>query len=173
MSKVIFKRKRSNEIENLPVEDGSLIFDIEKGESYIDYGNNRIKYSKLPQTKETNSDNDTYSCNYINKLTNYSSEEQYIGDWFGEKHYRKVFEIDMDSNLKQMIIPTGIDMKQLTHAYGVALHDGTIYLPLNFYNDLGWDTFHLTGKGSNIILQRGDNFPITKVFITLEYTKNV
>lgn len=109
----------------------------------------------------------------INKISNYSSEEQEIGEWFGEKHYRKVFEIDMDSTLKQMTIPTGIDMKQLTHAYGVALNSDTIYLPLNFYNNLGWDSFHLTGKGANIILQRGDNFSITKVFITLEYTKNV
>lgn len=109
----------------------------------------------------------------INKISNYSSEEQCIGEWFGEKHYRKVFEIDMDSTLKQMTIPTGIDMKQLTHAYGVALNSDTIYLPLNFYNNLGWDSFHLTGKGENIILQRGDNFSITKVFITLEYTKNV
>nr|DAZ72428.1 MAG TPA: hypothetical protein [Caudoviricetes sp.] len=109
----------------------------------------------------------------INKISNYSSEEQCIGEWFGEKHYRKVFEIDMDSTLKQMTIPTGIDMKQLTHAYGVGLHQSTIYIPLNFYNNLGWDSFHLTGKGANIILQRGDNFSITKVFITLEYTKNV
>lgn len=109
----------------------------------------------------------------INKISNYSSKEQEIGEWFGEKHYRKVFKIDMDSTSKEMTIPTGIDMKQLTHAYGVALYNGTIYLPLNFYNNLGWDSFHLTGKGANIILQRGDNFSITKVFITLEYTKNV
>jgi hypothetical protein len=109
----------------------------------------------------------------INKISNYSSEEQEIGEWFGEKHYRKVFKIDMDSTSKGMTIPTGIDMKQLTHAYGVALYNGTIYLPLNFYNNLGWDSFHLIGKGANIILQRGDNFSITKVFITLEYTKNV
>lgn len=109
----------------------------------------------------------------INKISNYSSEEQEIGEWFGEKHYRKVFKIDMDSTSKEMTIPTGIDMKQLTHAYGVALYNGTIYLPLNFYNNLGWDSFHLTEKGANIILQRGDNFSITKVFITLEYTKNV
>ena len=34
----------------------------------------------------------------INKISNYSSEEQCIGEWFGEKHYRKVFKIDMDSN---------------------------------------------------------------------------
>ena len=109
----------------------------------------------------------------INKISNYSSEEQCIGEWFGEKHYRKVFKIDMDSTSKEMTIPTGIVMKQLTHAYGVALYNGTIYLPLNFYNNLGWDSFHLTEKGANIILQRGDNFSITKVFITLEYTKNV
>lgn len=110
----------------------------------------------------------------FDKISSYSSNEQLIGKWInGENLYRKVFEINMDSSSKEMTIPTGIDMKQLTHAYGVGLYQNTIYIPLNFYNNLGWDSFHLTGKGASIILQRGDNFPITKVFITLEYTKNV
>lgn len=111
----------------------------------------------------------------LDKISSYSSNEQIIGKWInGENLYRKVFEINMDSSSKEMTISTGIsNMKQLTHAYGVGLHQSTIYIPLNFYNNLGWDSFHLTGKGANIILQRGDNFSITKVFITLEYTKNV
>lgn len=111
----------------------------------------------------------------FDKISSYSSNEQLIGKWInGENLYRKVFEINMDSSSKEMTISTGIsNMKQLTHAYGVGLYQNTIYIPLNFYNNLGWDSFHLTGKGASIILQRGDNFPITKVFITLEYTKNV
>ena len=111
----------------------------------------------------------------FDKISSYSSNEQIIGKWInGENLYRKVFEINMDSSSKEMTISTGIsNMKQLTHAYGVGLYQNTIYIPLNFYNNLGWDSFHLTSKGANIILQRGDNFSITKVYITIEYTKNV
>ena len=110
----------------------------------------------------------------INKISNYSSEEQEIGEWFGEKHYRKVFEINMNSSETSMAVSTGINMKQLTNAYGVALHNDTIYLPLNFYNSSsGWNTFHLSGNGSTIQIQRGNDYPMTKLYITLEYTKNV
>ena len=71
MSKVIFKRKNTNEIENLSVEDGSLIYNYETGETYMDYGNGRLPINKLPKTERTySSSTDTYSCGYIN---NYNS----------------------------------------------------------------------------------------------------
>lgn len=42
MTKALFKRKSSNDIENLPVEDGSLIYDYQTGATYLDYNNERI-----------------------------------------------------------------------------------------------------------------------------------
>lgn len=42
MAKVLFKRKTSNEIKELEVEDGALIFNIENGKTYMDYGEKRI-----------------------------------------------------------------------------------------------------------------------------------
>lgn len=72
MSKVIFKRKNTNEIKNLSVEDGSLIYNYETGETYMDYGNDRVPINKLPKTEkyENHTDDDTtsYSCDYINNL---------------------------------------------------------------------------------------------------------
>lgn len=40
--KVKFKRKTTSEIDNLEIEDGSLIYNVENGKTYMDYGNNRI-----------------------------------------------------------------------------------------------------------------------------------
>ena len=40
--KVKFKRKTTSEINNLAIEDGSLIYNVENGKTYMDYGNNRI-----------------------------------------------------------------------------------------------------------------------------------
>lgn len=42
MAKVLFKRLSTSEIENLEIEDGSLIYNYETGDTYIDYGNTRI-----------------------------------------------------------------------------------------------------------------------------------
>lgn len=39
---VKFKRKSTDEIESLPIEDGSLIYDYETGKTYMDYHNDRI-----------------------------------------------------------------------------------------------------------------------------------
>ena len=41
--KVLFKRKTSQQIEELPIEDGSLIYNVENGKTYMDYGNDRIQ----------------------------------------------------------------------------------------------------------------------------------
>ena len=40
---VLFKRYITNDIENLPIVDGSIIYDIEKGRHYIDYNGKRIQ----------------------------------------------------------------------------------------------------------------------------------
>lgn len=42
MTKVLFKRKSTNDIATLPVEDGSLIYDYQTGATYLDYDNERI-----------------------------------------------------------------------------------------------------------------------------------
>lgn len=42
MTKVLFKRKTSDEIANLPVEDGALIYNYETGATYLDYDDERI-----------------------------------------------------------------------------------------------------------------------------------
>jgi sporulation protein YlmC with PRC-barrel domain len=40
--KVLFKRKTTEEIEKLEVEDGSLIYNTDNGKTYMDYGSTRI-----------------------------------------------------------------------------------------------------------------------------------
>ena len=45
MSKVMFKRKNTEEIKDLSVEDGSLIYDYESRDVYMDYNTERIPLS--------------------------------------------------------------------------------------------------------------------------------
>lgn len=43
MAKVYFKRKTTQEIEELPVEDGSLIYNTDNGKTYMDFNDKRIQ----------------------------------------------------------------------------------------------------------------------------------
>ena len=43
MAKVYFKRKTTQEIQDLPIEDGALIYNIENGKTYMDYGEERLQ----------------------------------------------------------------------------------------------------------------------------------
>lgn len=67
MSKVIFKRKNTNEIENLEVQDGSLIFNTETGAIFMDYGTKRISIfdNLYPVGSIIIRDNDIDMSNYL------------------------------------------------------------------------------------------------------------
>ena len=56
--------------------------------------NGVVPNGKILNSKNT-SQNDTYSCSYINDnlSNNYSTEEQVIGKWMGKPLYRKVIEV--------------------------------------------------------------------------------
>lgn len=40
---VKFKRKTTEEIQDLPIEDGSLIYNVDNGKTYMDYDSERIQ----------------------------------------------------------------------------------------------------------------------------------
>lgn len=98
-------------------------------------------------------------------------QEKIVGIWYnGKPIYRKV--ITTTSNASGSI-STGIsNMDWLVRATGTALMtDGSIFLPLNFYNEGGWDSFHVTGHGSTITYQRGTNYEVQRTYFILDYTK--
>lgn len=43
MAKVLFKRKTTDEIKDLEVEDGALIYNTDNGKTYMDFGKKRIQ----------------------------------------------------------------------------------------------------------------------------------
>ena len=98
-------------------------------------------------------------------------KEKVIGIWYdGKPIYRKVIETNVNASGS---VNTGIsDMDWLVRASGIALmSDGDIFLPLNFYNSGGWDSFHITGHGTTIQYQRGTSYEVQKTYFILEYTK--
>lgn len=98
-------------------------------------------------------------------------KEKVIGIWYdGKPIYRKVIETNVNASGS---VSTGIsNMDWLVRASGIALmSDGDIFLPLNFYNSGGWDSFHVTGHGTTIQYQRGTSYEVQKTYFILEYTK--
>lgn len=98
-------------------------------------------------------------------------KEKIIGIWYdGKPIYRKVIETSVNASGS---VSTGIsNMDWLVRASGTALmSSGDIFLPLNFYNSGGWDSFHVTGHGTTIQYQRGTSYEVQKTYFILEYTK--
>lgn len=59
-----------------------------------------------------------YSCNYINKITNYSTTEQIIGKWIDEKPiYRKVIT-GSTANQTSTVIGNISSVDNMIHIYG-------------------------------------------------------
>lgn len=82
MTKVLFKRKSSAEIEELPIEDGSFIIDTDTGKMYIDTEEERIQVpgveTPLIGIDGTPSNTNTYHANAINNLIKSNYKETII-----------------------------------------------------------------------------------------------
>lgn len=105
----------------------------------------------------------------MTRLKEYSTNETLTGEtWIdGTFIYRKVLHFTETSGK----VTTGIsDMKWLVHAYGTVLFND-VFIPLNFYNEGGFNAFHLIEKGKSIFLQFS-NYTPSEWYIILEYTKN-
>lgn len=111
----------------------------------------------------------------IDLSNTYSTTEQVVGYWIdGKPIYRKTIEHSIsDTSAITTNISTGItDMETLVKSDGMALYNNTIWLPLTFYNAGGFNSYHIAQSGQVIVYQRGsNNYPASKVYITLEYTK--
>lgn len=124
---------------------------------------------------KVNSSTDTYSCDYINKLNLYSTEEQVIGTWInGKPIYRKAIKISNIRVENGVQIPTNIvNIEELTKYQAIFNIGGDIYNNFIFDQNTG---LILTSRlsGSNIIIVANDYYIESNdriyTFI-IEYTK--
>lgn len=121
MIKVLFKRKTSDEIATLPVEDGALIYNYETGATYLDYGNERIPTGggmptgdTFPIGAITSYAGDTAPVNWLIcdgsaiSRTTYADLFNAIGTTYGAGDGSTTFNLP---NLKGRVI-TGLDSSQ-------------------------------------------------------------
>ena len=70
-------------------------------------------------TVSQDSDINTYSCNYINKISDYSTEEQVIGKWIdGKPLYRKIVSIVLSDVTEDTIVNIRVNHNIQNMEYG-------------------------------------------------------
>ena len=72
------------------------------------------------------SSRDSYSCNYVNNINTYSTDEIRIGTWMGKPLYRKVFTGDVSSSS----IEHGLTNVSFVNSYGYMMSGGGAFVPL-------------------------------------------
>lgn len=122
---------------------------------------------------KSNSTENTYSCDYINKLHNYSLEEQAIGTWIdGKPLYRKVVGIESLPNNEALIQNhniSGID--NIININGFATN-GTEFRPIPFNSaTANRIDIQITADRTSIYFRTNIDVSAFHAYIILEYTR--
>ena len=134
-----------------------------------------VPENKILNTK-SNSQTDVYSCDYINKLNTYSTEETLTGEtWIdGKPLYRIVLQVGAlnGTNIKKVNTPENIYF--MLPYQGMLIDSyGTEY-PINYNNiyNLNQDIGSFYYKNENCIhIKQFADFGIVDGYIIIEYTK--
>lgn len=118
----------------------------------------------------------TYSCDYMNKLNTYKTTEQRIGTWIdGKPIYRKVFNIGTLPNSTEKKYTT--DLNWTTHTVikidGCAISSTGAVIPINFANPISTAQMigcRTTGTNTITVYTGIDRTNLTG-YVILEYTK--
>lgn len=127
---------------------------------------------------KSDSQNDTYSCDYINKkLNTYTTDEQVIGTWLGEPLYRKVLVYSGPISTGQYLLAHNIsNLKSVINLSAIVTDENgsNRKLPLVYPSDVATYAASLYAiDKTNIDLELRQNGlrNMTKINIILEYTK--
>ena len=93
-----------------------------------------MRIKKVSQTTSTQaqvvdgystSTTDSYSCNYVNNINTYSTNEIRIGTWMNKTLYRKVFTGNISSSISH-----GLTNVDFVNSYGYMTSGGGAFVPL-------------------------------------------
>lgn len=124
---------------------------------------------------KSSSQEDTYSCDYINKLNEYSEEETVIGKWIdGKPLYRKIIYANVPTANTNVIITHNLNIDNLVKVYGNCdVNGGTTNLrPFPFIQIVSTNAqgFTVYGASSNDLTLRA-SWNNNSAKLILEYTK--
>ena len=162
MEKIIFEDLPSTKT---PINSANLNLVQDNVENAINDKPNALN------VKSTNTQ-DTYSCDYINKLHTYSTKEQVIGTWVdGKPLYRKTINIGALPNKTDIEIPLPANCKRIIKFYGCST-DGSYGIELPAISLTAPIIIFISYPDSKAILRtHDDKSEYTESYLTFEYTK--
>ena len=131
----------------------------------------------VPENKildtHSNSNTDTYSCNYTNKANTYSTNEIRIGTWIdGKPLYRKTFEHTMGTTLNswELIGPVS-NVKIPTRMYGV-FNNIDVFFHVPFFDGNNNVILYCNTSNKNFYIMHNYDYASNKAgTYVIEYTK--
>lgn len=134
-----------------------------------------MRIKKVSQTTSTQaqvvdgystSATDSYSCNYVNGMNTYSTNEIRVGTWMNKPLYRKVLDVGSKT------FSSGDNYI----AHGINNFERAIYLKYTMFfgnnNYVLWDKLlTLQATSTDIIASTTGSNSFTQVYFILEYTK--
>lgn len=134
-----------------------------------------VPENKILDTYSTSA-TDTYSCNYVNGLETYSTNETRIGTWIdGKPIYRKAYTgTTTSSGLKTIIDSTLNDsnIKVINFSGSITAPSGHNQIGLGGYTNNEWySSLHLDNTGICIYIPNNDNLRSSSYIVVLEYIK--
>lgn len=178
MAKVNFIRRHTDvEVDEEPIVDGNFIVTGD-GNIYIDYGLERIKIiggvvAEVVNT-QTESDTDVYSCNYINNLNAYSTEEKRVGTWIdGKPLYSKIvsFETSDNMNVNLNIQLSNIDTIFIDESSSFIINDIETLGVNWYYAPTDWIRTWYSKRQELLRSKSPSSLGVRTAYITLKYTK--
>ena len=136
----------------------------------------KIYQGELPENKilnaQSTSQTDTYSCDYINNLNTYSTEEQVIGTWFGKPLYQKT--IDFGYMAKANVfkhVPHNV--ANIEKVWIDRSNSYFVDASLNYYDvsDYDWHTSVNATNISAVVSSNDYDRTTSSMYVTIRYTK--
>lgn len=125
--------------------------------------------------ERSESTTDTYSCDYINKLNTYSTDEIVIGTWLGKPLYRKVVDFgSLPNNAAKTVNHYISNLDKVINIGGYCFDGGESYypIPLVYKGADGNYNVQVSVEPSVIRMVSNTNRSQYNAYVILEYTKD-
>ena len=120
------------------------------------------------------SSRDSYSCNYANKLSTYSTDEIRVGTWMGKPLYRKVYYVNAFANNGNVYLDINVEnVDTVISANGYAKnssHTETIFLNSSYSNAI-YDVIVWEESKNKLRLHSTSDRSGYSGYVWIEYTK--
>lgn len=131
--------------------------------------------NSIPDTKNAHdsSSNNTYNCNYINRITDYSIEEKVVGTWInGKPIYQKTISLGYLPNASTKTFPLNIsNLNKIIDYECIYQNDSICETYTENYNDGTHFIATRVNSSGSLIIGADSNRSNLWGYVTIKYTK--